>query len=132
MTWNHFKILKKYMRYTINEITSTKDLKKFIKFPNELYNGNPYYVPPLDSTEMETLSKEKNPAFEFCDAKYWLAFNENNAIVGRIAGIVNHKYNQKTGEKYVCFGWFDFIEDYGVAKALLQAVEAWAKEMDAL
>lgn len=132
MTWNHFKILKRYMGYTIKEITSTKDLMKFIKFPNELYNGNPYYVPQLDSTEMETLSKAKNPAFEFCDAKYWLAFNENNTIVGRIAGIVNHKYNQKTGEKYVSFGWFDFIEDYNVAKALLQAVETWAKEMVAL
>ena len=120
------------MRYTIHEVTSKSDLKKFIKFPNKLYSGNLYYVPPLFSTELETLSLEKNPAFEFCDAKYWLAYNENNTIVGRIAGIVNHKYNKKTGEKYVSFGWFDFIDDYNVAKALLQTVEIWAKEKAAV
>lgn len=118
------------MRFIVKEIKSQTDLKKFIKFPNTLYDGNKYYVPPLISAEMETLSKDKNPAFEFCEAKYWLAYNEDNEIVGRVAGIINHKYNQRVGGQFVRFGWLDFIADFNVLKALLQAVENWAKEKE--
>lgn len=120
------------MKISIKEITSQRDLKKFVKFPNKLYKGNEFYVPPLVAVELETISKDQNPAFEFCEAKYWLAYDENNAIVGRIAGIINHKYNQKEGKQFVRFGWLDFIEDYNVLKALLHAVETWAKEREAM
>ncbi|MBE0663353.1 MAG: hypothetical protein IH597_12915 [Bacteroidales bacterium] len=119
------------MNYTVREITSQADLKKFINFPNKLYKGNEFYVPPLFSAEMETLSKDKNPAFKFCDAKYWLAYNENNEIVGRIAGILNHEYNQKVGKQLVRFGWLDYAEDINVLKALFRAVETWAKDKNA-
>jgi hypothetical protein len=88
-------------------------------------------VPPLISAELETLSKDKNPAFDFCEAKYWLAYNEDNTIVGRIAGIINHKYNKKVGKQLVRFGWLDFIEDIDVLKALIQAVVKFANEKGA-
>jgi len=120
------------MKITIKEITSKNDLKKFIKFPNKLYEENNFYVPPLISAEIETLSKDKNPAFDFCEAKYWLAYNEGNTIVGRIAGIINHKYNKKVGKQLVRFGWLDFIEDIDVLKALIQAVVKFANEKGAV
>jgi hypothetical protein len=119
------------MKITIKEITSKNDLKKFIKFPNKLYKKNNFYVPPLISAELETLSKDKNPAFDFCEAKYWLAYNESNTIVGRIAGIINHKYNKKVGKQLVRFGWLDFIEDIDVLKALIQEVVKFANEKGA-
>lgn len=120
------------MEITIKEITRKNDLKKFIKFPNKLYEDNKFYVPPLISAELETLSKDKNPAFDFCEAKYWLAYNENNTIVGRIAGIINHKYNKKVGKQLVRFGWLDFIEDIDVLKTLIQAVVKFANEKGAV
>ncbi|WP_010421515.1 hypothetical protein [Anaerophaga thermohalophila] len=120
------------MKITIKEITSKNDLKKFIKFPNKLYKKNNFYVPPLISAELETLSKDKNPAFDFCEAKYWLAYNESNTIVGRIAGIINHKYNKKVGKQLVRFGWLDFIEDIDVLKALIQEVVKFANEKEAV
>ena len=119
------------MKITIKEITSKNDLKKFIKFPNKLYEENNFYVPPLISAELETLSKDKNPAFDFCEAKYWLACNESNTIVGRIAGIINHKYNKKVGKQLVRFGWLDFIEDIDVLKALIETVVKFANEKGA-
>lgn len=122
------------MKVFIKEVTTRKDLKRFIKFPNGLYQGNPFYVPPLISGELDTLSRTKNPAFELCEIRYWLAFDENDHILGRIAGIINPVYNEKTGTKYMRFGWLDFIEDESVLRALLQTVEDWAreKEMEAL
>jgi GNAT superfamily N-acetyltransferase len=111
----------------IVEVKSRKQLKEFIYFPFRLYEDNPYWVPPLIMDEYNTLDKRKNPAFEYCDAKYWLAY-KNGELVGRIAGIQNHAYVEKWDNKYTRFGWIDFIDDTEVSKALLKTVENWAAE----
>ena len=110
----------------IKEVKSKSDLNRFIAFPNKLYKGNKYRVPQLHAFEKSALSPKKNPAFDFCEAKYWLAYIDNK-IVGRIAGIINHKSNEIWKEKYVRFGWIDFIDDYDVSAALIKTVEDWAK-----
>jgi hypothetical protein len=111
----------------IREVTTKSDLKKFINFPHQLYAGNQFWVPPFRFDEINTLSKDKNPAFEHCEAKYWLAL-KNGRIVGRIAGIINHLVVKVWGEKRARFGWIDFIDDPEVSKALLTTVEKWAIE----
>jgi hypothetical protein len=110
----------------VSTVTTKTQLKDFIKFPNELYKDSPNYVPALFFDEVETLSRKKNPSFEYCKAKYWLAYKDGK-IVGRIAGIINHKYIEKWGNKYARFGWIDFIDDRQVSKALIETVEQWAK-----
>jgi GNAT superfamily N-acetyltransferase len=109
------------------KVENKRQLKQFIKFPFTLYKDNPYWVPPLISDEIFTLSRDKNPAFEFSEAEYWLAYKDGK-IVGRIAGIISHSYIKKWGNPYARFGWVDFIDDYEVSKALFDTVEAWAKE----
>lgn len=116
------------MTITIQEVTSQKDLRRFARFPNELYKRNKYYVPQLVGADMDTLTPGKNKAFEVCEGRYWLAKNEKGKIVGRVAGIINHKYNDKVGIKYCRFGWIDFIESQEVVHALLSKVEAYARE----
>ena len=74
------------MEIVIKEVISQKDLNLFIKFPDQLYNGCKYYIPAIHRNQFSTLSQKKNPAFEHCEARYWLAFSENE-IVGRVAGI---------------------------------------------
>ena len=116
------------MDVIIKEVKTKKDLKKFIKFPFKLYKNNKYWVPPLLSDELNTLDKEKNPAFEHCEAKYFLAY-KNGKIVGRVAAILNKKFNEIWNKKNVRFGWIDFIDDIEVSSALLNAVENYAKEL---
>ncbi|NOZ36440.1 MAG: hypothetical protein GXO80_14225 [Chlorobi bacterium] len=118
------------MKITIKEISGKNDLWEFVKFPDKLYSGNKYYIPPIHKSEINTLDKNQNPAFEFCKAKYWLAYIDNQ-IVGRIAGIINHNYNKKFNKKYVRFGWLDFIENEQVLQKLFQAVETWGKQNNA-
>jgi ribosomal protein S18 acetylase RimI-like enzyme len=113
----------------IIEVKSKADLNKFISFPDKLYKGNKYRVPQLHSFEKSTLNKEKNPAFDFCEAKYWLAY-KNNKIVGRIAAIINHKSNEIWEEKHMRFGWIDFIDDLEVSRVLIKTVEDWAKQKE--
>jgi len=115
------------MSISIKEVTDNASLRQFVQFNIELYKGNPYHVPGLIADEIMTLSKKKNPAFEFCEAIYFLAY-KNNKIAGRIAGIINHRANETWGQQYGRFGFFDFIDDEEVSKALFEAVEKWAVE----
>lgn len=115
------------MSVVIKEVTSKKELKKFVKFNIDLYKDNPYHIPGLIEEEMVTLDKEKNPAFEVCDAVYYLAY-KNDKIVGRIAGMINRRSNEVWNQQRARFGFLDFIDDTEVVDSLFNAVEKWATE----
>ena len=111
----------------IKRVETKKDLKAFIEFHYDLYEGDPYDAPNLYSDELNTLSRDKNAAFDFCEAEYFLALKEGK-VVGRVAAIINNKANEKWEKKDVRFGWIDFIDDIEVSSALLKAVEEYGKE----
>lgn len=114
------------MSVTIQKVITKDSLKKFVQFGIDLYKGNDYYVPPLFYDEMSTLNVSKNPAFEHCDAAYFLAYRDEE-IVGRIAVIINHKANEIWGQRNARFGFVDFIDDIEVVDALFGAAESWAR-----
>lgn len=116
------------MSVEIRTVTSRKELKVFVQFFYNLYRSCPSAVPYLYSDEMKTLDKRRNPAFGFCDAKYFLAYKDGK-LCGRIAGIINRRANEYWHCKTVRFGWFDFVDDPEVSKALLQAVAQWGIEI---
>ena len=111
----------------IKRVETKKDLKDFIEFHYDLYEGNPYDVPNLYSDELNTLSKDRNAAFDFCEAEYYLALKDG-IVAGRVAAIINHKANEKWKKKDVRFGWIDFIDDMEVSRALFQAVEDYGRQ----
>lgn len=114
------------MSIEIRQAQTRRELRAFVTFPEKLYRDNPYWVPALVFDDLNTLDPRKNPAFEFCDVACWTAWKDGT-MVGRVAGIVNHRYIEKWGNKYARFGWLDFIEDFEVAKILMDTVESWAK-----
>ncbi len=115
------------MAVSIRKVTTKRDLKRFIRFNYELYKGNPYSVPDLYDDMLNTFNKQKNAAFEFCEADYFLAYRDNKPV-GRVAAIINHKANQTWRRKDVRFGWIDFTDDTEVSEALIKTVEQWGKE----
>ena len=114
------------MNTYIKRVIVKSDLRRFRNFPYKLYKDNKFWCPPMRRSEKKTLSPEKNPAFEFCEAEYWLAWKDGK-LVGRIAGIINHKANETWNEKLVRFGWFDFIDDQEVSRLLLEKVMEWGR-----
>ena len=115
------------MDVTIKEVRTKSDLRKFVHFPNELYKDNPYYVPLIESMDRDTLMPSRNHAFEVCEGKYWLAFDEKGRVVGRVAGIINRRYNRKVKERICRFGWIDFVDNRDVSEALMRVVEIYAQ-----
>ncbi len=106
--------------------TEKSDLKKFVKFGIDLYKGNPYFVPPLVIDEIATLNPKENPAFDFCEAEYFMAYKDGRPV-GRIAAIINRQVNESSGMKAARFGFVDFIDDEEVSAGLIAAVEDWAR-----
>jgi len=115
------------MDFTIEPVSTPRELKAFINFPHHLYAGNPYWVPSLRKDERSTLDRSSNPSFAYCDANYWIAWR-GGKVVGRIAGIINHRHHEKWKQPFMRFGWFDVIDDRAVSSALLAKVETWARE----
>ena len=114
------------MSVTIKQISSKKDIRKFIDFANDLYKDCENYCPPLYNDELEVFDTKKNPVFDHAECALFLAYR-NDRIVGRICGIINYRANEHWKKKKVRFGWIDFIDDYEVSKALLDAVVQWGK-----
>ena len=113
-------------KFTVREVTSKKDLKKFITFLDDLYKGCDQYVPPLHKGQEHDLMKAAPLAY--CARKMWIAEDAEGRVVGRICAMINPRYNEKYGKKRARFGWFDLINDIEVARLLIAVAEAWAKE----
>jgi len=112
----------------IKVVSTKKDLRAFIDFPNKLYRKNPYFTPYIFEDEMKNLDPKFNPASEYCDFRLFLAF-KNDVIVGRVAAIINRYSNEKYHEKRVRFNRIDFIDDVDVFDALMTAVNDYGKSL---
>ena len=115
------------MSVTVTRVQNKRAFREFLHFPLTLYKDMPAFVPPLLMDDADTLNPKKNPAYEFCDAAMYLAYKDGK-LAGRVAAIVNRKANAAWNHDQVRFGWFDFIDDREVSKALLDAVEAFGRE----
>ena len=112
----------------VQKVTTKKELKQFVQFYYDLYRGNENAVPFLYFDEIATLSRDKNPSFDYCEADYFLALDDKGKVVGRVAAIINRRANERWNTSQVRFGWFDFIDDPEVSSALLKTVEDWGRE----
>lgn len=111
----------------VKEVHTIKEIKQFVDFQYSLYKGDSYWVPPIKSDEIKQLNPGKNPAFKFCDTKFWTAWKDNKCV-GRIGAIINHEYNKKTGEKRGRFSRVEFIDDKEISSELFKVAENWLKE----
>ena len=110
----------------IKTVSNNKELKEFIRFHTELYKDSPTDIPYLEMGEIDTLRSDKNPAFAFCEAEYYIAYRDGKPV-GRIAAIINKRANETWGLKSVRFGWFDFIDDIEVSTALINKVKEYGR-----
>ena len=115
------------MPVEIRPVRNRRELRQFVNFPERLYKDTPYYVPKLVFDQMDTLDQEKGAAQEFCDSVLYMAYKDGEPV-GRVAAIVNHKANEQWHHKEVRFGWYDFVDDREVSKALMDKVEEFGRK----
>jgi len=115
--------LSETMTFEIKEVSTKKEMKRFARFPLQLYKNHPQYVPSLVGDEIKSIWN--SPSLNYCQQKAWIAYNNRNKVIGRIVGIVNPRANELYGYKRIRFGWFDVVDDFFVAEALLKTVINW-------
>ena len=111
----------------IIKVTTSKQRRQFVNFFFDLYKGNKYWAPPFRDNERNMMKAKTNPAYEYCDVEWYLAY-ENDKIAGRVGAIINHKANKIWKNKVVRLTRFDFIDNKEVSKALIMAVEKFGRE----
>ncbi len=116
------------MKFQILNVNNKKDFNRFIDFPYQLYKDNPYWVPVPKISVKELLDKEKNPFYKHADAELFLAVDENNNVIGRIAAIRNDLHNLHHKDKTGFFGFFECIDNQEVANALFDVAKDWLKK----
>ena len=114
------------MQIEVREVANKKEKLSWVRFPTRLYKDNEFFVPFLETDEMDTFSEEKNPAYAFCETKLFCAYR-GKEMVGRIAALINHAYNKKWNKNAIRFTRFDFIDDYEVSEALFDAAVSFGK-----
>ena len=111
----------------VKEVVSAGDIKDFVEFPFELYKNNINWIPPIKKEEFKMLDPDSNPAYKFCDAKFWTAW-EGKKCLGRIGAIINHDYNKKIGKEMGRISRIEFVDDKNVTDILFETAEDWLKE----
>lgn len=111
----------------IEVVDNRKKLNSFIGFPYSLYKNDTNYVPELRVAQKDILDKRKNPFFQHADAEYFIALDDNEKVVGRIAAITNAKYVDHWNENYGFFGFFECVNDQLVANALFDNALEWLR-----
>ena len=115
------------MSVQIKVVKSKREFRAFATFANKLYKGNSFYVPTMPLDDLAVFDRNKNAAYEFCEAEFFMA-DKDGKPVGRIAAIINSKANAAWNVKQVRYGWIDFIDDIEVSSALLETVADWGRE----
>jgi GNAT superfamily N-acetyltransferase len=115
------------MSVQIKVVKTKREFRAFATFANKLYKGNRFYVPTMPLDDLAVFDRNKNAAYEFCEAEFFMAYKDGNPV-GRIAAIINSKANAAWNVKQVRYGWIDFIDDMEVSSALLETVAAWGRE----
>jgi len=115
------------MTLLLDVVRTKKQKNDFVNLPFEIYRNDTYWVPPIKIDELKSIDSDRNPAMRFCDAEFWVAYC-NHKPVGRIGAIINHKYNEKVGEKLGRFSKLEFFDDGEVFQLLMDKAVAWMKE----
>jgi len=118
------------MDIRIYPVETKTDLHKFIHLPAKIHKNHSNWVPPIYTDEWNFFDSKKNRTFKYCDTILLLA-SKDNEVVGRIMGIINHKYNESQKENNARFCFIETYNDYSVASALIEGIEDWAKSKGA-
>lgn len=108
-------------------VTEKDERKEFIEFPYTHYAGNPNWVAPLKIEQKKLINTEKNPFYNNGEIALFLA-EHNGKPAGRIAAIIDHRYNEYHQTKTGFFGFFESIDNQQVTNLLFKVAEDWLQD----
>ena len=117
-----------FLSVKLVQVTDKSTLKKFIRFPHQLYRNHPYWVPPLYTSEFQVLNPKTNPSRQRAKHRMWLVLSQDK-IIGRLCGI--YLDHDPLGNNMLRFNWYDVEDNIDVSHILFDALSIWARELGA-
>ncbi|PRP90654.1 hypothetical protein ENSA5_62720 [Enhygromyxa salina] len=111
---------------SIRTVELPRGASRFVRSWWPIYRGDPHWVPPLISERKAFLDPGKNPYFRRAEVRCFMAYRGRKPV-GTIAATVDAEL-QAREPGVGLFGFFEFIDDLEVARALLDAASAWLRE----
>lgn len=108
---------------------SGREFHRFLHLPYRIYEGDPNWVAPLLRDVKTMFDRRKHPFHQHSDVQPFIALR-GGECVGRIAAIHNRNHVAYHDEPVGFFGFFECIEDRGVADTLFGAAGDWLRERD--
>ncbi len=108
----------------VRPVRTRRDRRRFLRFPDTLYRGHPYWVRPLAAERNLAVDTRNNPFYQRAELELFLALRRGKPV-GRMAAILNHAHNDYHREQTGFFGFFEAIDDVEATRGLLEAVESW-------
>ncbi len=119
---------------TIEEIPlGSPRIKRFADFPWRLYRGDPNWTPPLRGDLLGNrllgqvgLLTRAHPYHEHAEVTHFMAWGGSEPV-GRISAAINRRFNEHHQVQIGFFGFFEVIEDFEVARTLLDRAREWVR-----
>ena len=108
------------------DFNKSKDRALFLDVADPIYEGDPNYIALLRMHYMKFLDPKKNPAFKNIKCVAFIAHKDGKPVA-RITAQVDSKYNSFNESNTGFFGFFECVNDRGIAHALLDTAVAWLK-----
>lgn len=115
------------MSIEIREVKSRGELRTFIHLPGIIHKNHDPWIPPIYADDWKFFDAKKNKTFSYSDTILLLAFKDQKPV-GRIMGLVNHRFNEQQNARDARFEFMECYNDKEVAHQLLNFVENWARQ----
>lgn len=115
------------MTLCIEEVNTSDQLAKFIDLPFSIHKDHSLWVPPIKKQERALLTPGEHPFWLTAKRKLFLISRDGEAV-GRVAAIVDQKYNEYAGEKCGSFGFFECHKDKEAAHLLMDHAKKYLQE----
>ncbi|MEJ2448446.1 MAG: hypothetical protein P8Y37_10990 [Anaerolineales bacterium] len=111
---------------TIIKAQNPADRAAFSTFPWKLYQDDPLWVPPLYPDLKQALDPAQGTFLQRGEADLFLAYKDGR-LAGTICAAEDPPTNRNRGTSECVFGFFDYIEDFDVFRALVETARDWGR-----
>lgn len=110
------------------QVDDKKHVRLFHKTVARLYKDDPHFVYPLETDIEFVFNPSKNSSFENGGAMRWVAVDDNDQPIGRIAAFYDLNNQKENPYPVGGCGFFECINDEKVAFTLFDTARKWLEE----
>ena len=112
-------------RIDVRPVQGLAGRRRFVDLPFRLHRNDPAWVPPLRMSVYDRISP-RHPANATQRTQLWMAYVDGKPA-GRIGACIDTTFDRLHDERWCWVGFYESVDDQGVASSLFDVALAWAR-----